>query len=96
MKITVLSVVGLSKDAMHIYVGLAVFFGAVVLWKNRRICVACLVPVAGAALAMEVLDLYDDHRSMGHFRWGASTHDIINTIFWPCVIVVLSKLGFVR
>ncbi len=82
----------ISKDAVHVYVGLTVFFLAVVVWKKGRIVSACLIPVVVAALAMEVLDLYDDWQSLGHLRWAASVHDIVNTSLWPVVIVVLVKI----
>ena len=92
VKIVVLDVLNLSKDAVHIYIGLTVFFLAVVLWKKGRIVSLCLIPVTAAALAMEALDLYDDWRSLGYPRWQASIHDIINTMLWPVVIVTLVKL----
>jgi len=87
---------GLSKDAIHIHVGLAAFFMAVVFWKRGRIELACLVPVVILALGMEVLDLRDDMATFGHFRWSASLHDFFNTTIWPAIIVCLSKANALR
>ena len=45
---------------------------------------------------MEILDLRYDYVSLGYFRLNAITasiHDLINTTFWPVVIVVLAWMG---
>ncbi|MDX1734864.1 MAG: hypothetical protein R3228_10870 [Halioglobus sp.] len=86
----------LSKDAVHIYVGMTVFLLAVILWQRGRVVAACLVPVFLAAIAMEALDLFDDWRFLGTLRWDASAHDIVNTTFWPLVIVLLTRVRALR
>jgi hypothetical protein len=91
-----MNVLPLSKDAVHIYIGLIVLFGAVVLWKRGRILPVCLIPVIAVACGMEVLDLIDDTRSFGYPRWSASIHDIVNTTFWPILICLLVKLRAIR
>ena len=96
MKIHVLNAIDLSKDAVHLYIGMVVFLVAVVAWQNRRFTWLCLVPVFAIALIMEALDLHDDYRAFGYFRWGASIHDIANTTFWPVILVLLARLVFVR
>jgi len=94
IKLAIVAATGLSKDALHIYVGLAVFLAAaVVLRKPLRSIVPWLVIVA-MAIAGEVLDMRDDVASLGYWRWGASLHDIINTIFWPTVLFLIAKFGF--
>lgn len=96
LKIHSLNAVDLSKDAVHVYVGLGVFLFTVVAWQKRRFTWLSLVPVVCVALAMETLDLHDDSRSLGYLRWGASVHDVVNTLFWPSILVVLGRLGLVR
>jgi hypothetical protein len=91
-KIHIMNALPLSKDAVHIYIGLIVFFSAVILWKKGRILPSCLVPVLVVALGMETFDLVDDWRSFGYLRWSASFHDLLNTTFWPLIMVVLAKL----
>ena len=44
-----------------------------------------------AAVAVELLDMRDDLATFGHWRWLASAHDIANTVFWPGVLVALSR-----
>lgn len=91
LKLIILDVVNLSKDAIHIHIGLLVFFLAVVLWRRGRFDLLALLPVFLVAGTMEVLDLRDDLGSLGYMRWSASLHDLINTVFWPTFIVVSVK-----
>ena len=92
----IVSILELSKDSIHMHVGLIVFFLAVVLWKKGSIEARCLIPVVIVASLMEILDLRYDYISLGHFRLKAITasiHDLLNTTFWPVVIVVLARMG---
>ncbi len=78
------------------HVGLIVFFLAVVLWQKGSIKARCLIPVVVVASSMEILDLRYDYVLQGHFRLKAITasiHDLINTTFWPVVIVALAWMG---
>jgi len=89
LKLAIVSATGLSKDALHIYAGLALFLLAAVLMRNRPSLAVPWCVVLLAALLAEALDLRDDIASMGHWRWAASLHDVLNTIFWPSVLTVL-------
>ncbi len=91
LKLIILEVLSLSKDAIHIHVGLLVFFLAVVLWRRGRFDVLALFSVFFVAITMEILDLHDDLGSLGYMRWSASLHDLINTLFWPTLVVILRK-----
>ncbi len=91
VKLTIVAATGLSKDALHIYVGLTVYLiSSLALRKNTRAYIPILIVVL-VACAGEVLDMRDDIRSLGYWRWGASMHDVINTSFWPCVLYVISR-----
>lgn len=96
LKLAIASATGLSKDALHIYAGLAVFFLAAVLARNRPSLAMPWSVVLLAALLAEALDLRDDLASMGRWRWAASLHDVLNTIFWPSVLAVLVHLRVFR
>jgi hypothetical protein len=96
LKLQILEVLNLSKDAVHIYIGMGVFLLAVVIWKRGRIKGVCLSPVFCIALLMEILDIKDDICSLGYVRWAASIHDFLNTSFWPMVLVVLTWLKKIR
>lgn len=89
LKLAILDVINVSKDAAHMHVGLLVFVGVVVILRGRRSPWIAWSAAAIAAILLEVLDLRDDRASLGHFRWGASLHDIVNTLVWPTVLSVL-------
>ena len=96
VKLHILSFCHLSKDAAHIYIGLIVFLVYVLLFRKRLGSFKALVPVLLIAVGMELLDLRDDFNALGNLRWGASLHDILNTLFWPTVIVLLAKVRLIK
>ena len=82
---------GLSKDALHIYVGLIVFFLSAILFRKPLRAALPLTMVSVAALAGEAVDAWDDIASAGHWQVGASVHDMLNTMFWPVILCLLAK-----
>ena len=92
-KLIVLEMLSLSKDAIHMHVGLGVFVLAILLWRRGRVDVLALLPVFLVAGVMEALDLFDDMASLGYLRWSASVHDMVNTTFWPTFSAVMVMLG---
>jgi hypothetical protein len=95
-KLRVLAMVPVSKDAAHIYVGMACLLIALLVFRAPLRSYWALLPGVIAALAMEVLDLRDDLASVGHFRWGASLRDLVNTNLLPVVLVVAARLNLIR
>lgn len=81
----------LSKDALHIYVGLAVFLLAAALARKGMKSLFPLLAVVAVALLGELLDARDDFRNLGRWRIGASLHDLFNTTLWPLVIWLLAR-----
>ena len=94
-KLQMLDLLGLSKDALHIYAGLAVFLVAAMLIRRPGRAWWALLAVALVAVGAELLDLRDDLRS-GEMQWSASAHDILNTMFWPAVVATLAHTGRIR
>lgn len=93
IKLAIVSATGLSKDTLHVYVGLAVFLAAAfVLRRTLRSPLPWLVALVIAALG-EIVDMRDDISSLGYWRWAASTHDIVNTIFWPTVLFCMARFS---
>jgi hypothetical protein len=81
----------LSKDALHIYVGLSVFLlVAAIAPKGLRSGWAILAVLAVAVVG-ELLDLRDEFRSRERLLFWASLHDLINTCFWPLVLWLLAR-----
>ncbi|MBU3003244.1 hypothetical protein [Paraglaciecola arctica] len=91
LKLQIVELLSLSKDAIHIHIGMSVFILAVVVWGKGKITFKCLIPLCIVALGLEVMDLTDDFNSVGYLRWANSLHDFINTVLWPVIIVVLNK-----
>lgn len=91
IKLSLVSASGLSKDALHIYIGMGVFVLSAVLFRKS---IGSWLPIGFVLLAAilgEALDLRDNLGSLGAWRWKASVHDLINTSFWPVVLFGLSR-----
>jgi len=93
LKITIVSLAELSKDAIHIHVGLIVFITCMWLLRKRRsLAIPCLAACL-FAIGLEILDMRDDLMSVGYWRWKASLHDIANTSFWPIALFLFLKFS---
>ena len=90
-KIWLLQTFGLSKDALHIYVGLIVFFGTVALFRLPLRDFRPWLVVLLAALAGEAWDIYDTAVIDAPQDYAANWHDIWNTLFWPSAILLLAR-----
>jgi hypothetical protein len=92
-KLVIVSATGLSKDALHIYVGLFVFLAVVSVLRRPIHSSGPWLSVLCVAFALEFMDMRDDLSSLGKWRWAASVHDIVNTMVWPTVLLLLSRFG---
>lgn len=90
-KLAIVDLFGLSKDALHIYVGLLVQLAAAFALRKPIRSVVPWFLVVAAAIAGEILDARDDIESLGHWRTDASLHDFASTLFWPTVFLVLAR-----
>ena len=95
-KLLWLSVLPITKDAIHIYIGFLALLVALIVFRRRITSYWALVPGLVVSLAMEVFDLRDDLASVGHFRWSASLRDMVNTNLLPLVLVTVARLGLIR
>lgn len=82
---------GLEKDALHIYVGLGVFLATALALRRTVRSVRPWLAVLFVAVLGEALDLRDGLRGLASWRWTDSAHDILNTLFWPTVLIVLAR-----
>ncbi len=91
VKLAVMSVTGLSRDALHMHAGMLVFvLAAVILRKSFRSPLPWMLAMA-VACGAEVLDALDGIRSFGHWWLRASVHDVINTMFWPTALTLVCR-----
>ena len=87
--------VGLSRDALHVYVGLAVLLVMALVLRKQLSSLIPLGIVCFVAILGEVVDIRDDLSTIGYWRLGASMHDIVNTVFWPTVLTMFHKASLI-
>jgi len=91
IKWAIVELTGLSKDALHVYVGLGVLFAVAAVSRRRLRSIIPLLVVLAVAFAGELLDLRDDLAGTGRWRWRSSLYDVMNTLFWPTIIWLLAR-----
>ena len=96
LKLKVLALVPLAKDAVHIYIGFACFLLAVVVLRIRPSSFKAVLPGLIVSLLMEAPDLRDGLASTGEWRWGASLKDVVNTNLIPVALVLLFRTRLLR
>ena len=94
LKQSIVLTVGLSRDALHIYVGLAVLLVMAFALRKHLSSLIPLAIVFLVAVIGEIVDIRDDLVTRGYWRLGASVHDMVNTVFWPTVLTMFHKAGF--
>ena len=92
LKGEILSVVGLSKDSVHLYIGIGCFLASILVLRFAPTAYRSLALGLVVSLAMEALDLRDNVRYRETTRALASLHDLLNTNLLPYLIVVALRL----
>ena len=87
VKLIIVSATGLSKDALHIHVGMTIYLALVVIIRRCPFYTGWAA-VLVMACAGEWLDARDDIATFGYWRWEASMQDLLNTLFWPTVLTL--------
>ena len=90
-KLWLTNLTGLSKDALHVYIGLLLLFGTARLFKWRVGDWRPWLVVAAVALAGEVWDIRDVIVINVKPAFAANWHDIWNTCFWPAAVTLLAR-----
>ena len=90
-KIFLSEVTNLGKDALHIYVGLAVMLLVVIAFKKPLSDWRPIAAVALASIAGEIWDVIDTFSHGGTPKWNANWKDVWNTMFWPSVLFGLAR-----
>ncbi|HYN19389.1 MAG TPA: hypothetical protein VE078_00395 [Thermoanaerobaculia bacterium] len=79
------SVLPLTKDAIHVYIGFLCLLLALIVFRRRLSSFTALIPGIIVSIAMEILDLRDG------FGWLASLKDLVNTNLIPFLLVLLTR-----
>ncbi|WIJ23479.1 hypothetical protein [Devosia sp. RR2S18] len=92
LKDTMQETTGLTRDALHIHIGLLIMVGAAWFLGITRWLILAWLLVVAAALGNELLDaraaLVRDLRP----DISDAVTDIFNTVIWPTVFLVFAKL----
>lgn len=91
MKLALMTATGLSKDALHIYAGLAVFFGVAAVARVSLASPRPWLSVALVAVVVEIADMRDNIVTGVPSQFAGHWHDVWNTLFWPTVIMLLAR-----
>jgi hypothetical protein len=94
VKVALVQLLGLPKDALHIYVGLAIFLAAAALFRRPLgswLPIAAVAAVAAAAFAGEIWDLLDTRAAGARMHLDRNWHDVWNTCFWPMLLFLLAR-----
>lgn len=90
-KLAVMSLTGLSRDALHVHAGMLVFLLSAALSRRYlRSPVPWMLTMA-VACGMEAVDAVDGILSFGHWRVRASVHDVLNTMFLPTALALVCR-----
>ena len=90
LKNLIISVLHLSKDATHIYIGFFSLIAAVVFLRKPLTSSVVLLPGLVISFGIEVLDVLVDYLESNPIRWMASIHDLMNTNLIPVLLVALA------
>ena len=90
-KLVLVQATDLSKDALHVYVGLGVMLLVAILLRRPLRDWRPLAAVALAAVAGEIWDVIDTLSHGGTPRWSLNWKDVWNTMFWPTVLFLMAR-----
>lgn len=91
VKLWLVAHTGLAKDALHIHVALALFFGSALLLGWKVSSWRPWLVVLAAALLGEAWDIRDRLADGIPLNVAGDWHDVWNTLFWPSVILLLAR-----
>ena len=81
----------LSKDSLHIYVAMSLFLGSAILLRWPLLSWKPWLLVFAAAIVGEAWDLRDSLVYGTRVYLLANLKDILNTIFWPTILMLLAR-----
>lgn len=91
VKLWLVDHLGLAKDALHVHIGLMLFFGAALLFRWRLSSWKPWAVVAAVAIVGEIWDIRDSVAYKSTVHYSANWHDIWNTMVWPTAILLLAR-----
>lgn len=84
-------ILGITKDALHIHIGLAIFLGVALVFRRSLASWIPWLALLAFELVNELMDVfYVGEHGIG-FDLGDSPKDIVNTMFWPTVVFLVAR-----
>jgi hypothetical protein len=96
LKHLIITLLNLTKDAIHIYVGFFCLLASVILMRRPLTSYWALALGLVVSGMMEVLDLRYNYGLRGDANWVASLHDLINTNLIPFLLVFLARRKWLK
>ena len=78
----------LSRDALHVHIGMIIFIAVAALLRGRLRFVLAFGALLALCLVGETADFSYAVRRGIAFNWLASAKDVVNTMFWPAIGLV--------
>jgi hypothetical protein len=80
----------LSKDALHIHIGIGLYAMAVLAFRRGPGSWLPWLTVLGFELANEAIDIF--HHGFAHLEVSGSIKDLFNTMFWPTIVLTAARI----
>ena len=87
---------GITKDALHIHLGLAIFVALIVILRRSPGSIIPWLGVLAFEVLNEVLDIFHWHAGAFSFEIGDAFKDVANTMFWPTVAMIGFRIAAAR
>lgn len=91
LKTELSELLGITKDALHIHIGLAIFLGVALVFRRSLASWIPWLALLAFELANELMDIFHLHKGAIGFEMGDSLKDILNTMFWPTVVLIAAR-----
>lgn len=89
LKLWLIDLVNVSRDALHIHIGLVVFLGLWLIFGRRWVGFLAWLVVLGMAVYGEMLDHANELPNLPDFVESEHPRDVINTMIWPTILLIL-------
>jgi hypothetical protein len=87
LKTDLAELIGLSKDALHIHLGLLVFLAAMLVFRRSPASILPWLCVLALELVNEAFDILHEFAVLGAVK------DMANTMLWPTIILLLARFA---
>lgn len=91
LKTQLAELLGVTKDALHIHIGLAIFLGVALVFRRSLASWIPWLALLAFELVNELMDIFHIHEGVIGFEVGDSMKDVLNTMFWPTVVPIAAR-----